>query len=128
VPPAPKAAHAEARSLDEAGPVDDAESGTPGFAAAPDSEQRYRALRARRPSTLNESRRLREEWRLYASAHPSSEHADEARVQVIEQGLRAYALGGLATDQETAQRDGTAYLERADAAQSARVRALLEGQ
>ena len=70
-------------------------------------------------------RELREAWRAYALAHPTGARADEARVRVVESGVAAYRLGGDPEDLSRARADAAAYLQRKDAAQAERVRALL---
>ncbi len=44
------------------------------------AELRYRALLARRASTVAEARSLREDWSAFAQSDPAGPHADEARV------------------------------------------------
>jgi hypothetical protein len=118
--PAAVGAVASARSAELASGVADEKAG---LRAA---ERRFEQLEAEHPRTLEEWRRLREEWRAFATAFPHSPRADEARVRTVEAGLEAWRVGGRAQDRAVLQRDIDAYLERPDAAQAARVRALLD--
>jgi hypothetical protein len=89
-----------------------------------DAERRFEQLAASRPRTLDEWRRLREDWRAFATEFPQSSRADEARVLSIEAGLEALRAGGDAADSALFRRDREAYLERSDALQKPRVRGL----
>jgi hypothetical protein len=84
----------------------------------------FRALLDHRPATIAEARGLREAWRAFAQGAPEAE-ADEARVRVIESGREAYRLSSERVDLDQLRRDATAYLKRADAHQTQRVRAVL---
>jgi hypothetical protein len=85
----------------------------------------FAALLAERPTTLEAARGLRDKWRAFLEQSPPARQADEARVQLVETGLRACELSNDPLDRSLARRDGEAYLRRPDAAQGARVRALL---
>lgn len=76
--------------------------------------------------TGDEARRRREAFRKMVGERPDDASSDEARVGVIEEGVRAFRLEGRAEDRAQAERDGRAYLARPDALQAARVRALLK--
>ncbi|MET0553240.1 MAG: zf-HC2 domain-containing protein [Vicinamibacteria bacterium] len=76
--------------------------------------------------TADEARRRREAFRRMAGERPDDASLDEARVGVIEEGVRAFRLEGRAEDRAMAERDGRAYLARPDALQAPRVRALLK--
>jgi hypothetical protein len=89
------------------------------------AEARYRALLARRPSSVEEARALRESWRAFAQSEPTGPRADEARVRVIEVGAQAFRLSGEEQDRATVAKDANAYLARPDAAQTERVRTIL---
>jgi hypothetical protein len=89
------------------------------------AELRYRALLARKASTVTEARSLREDWSAYAQSDPAGPHADEARVSQIEAGAAAYRLSGDADDRAALEGAAADYLARSDARQAARVRALL---
>jgi Putative zinc-finger len=93
--------------------------------AAGAAELRYRALLARKASTVAEARALREDWSAYAQSDPAGPHADEARVYQIEAGAAAYRLSGDADDRAALERAAADYLARSDARQAGRVRALL---
>jgi len=92
-----------------------------------DAEQAYRALAAERPHEGEGWRRLREAWRAFARTHASHPLGDEARVRVVETGVEAWRVGADPADLARVREDAAAYLSRRDAAQAARVRALLEG-
>jgi anti-sigma factor RsiW len=79
------------------------------------------------PPTADALRARREAWRAFALRHPEGAPADEARVRVVEMGLAAWRLGGEDKDLRRAREDAAAYLRRPDAAQAARVRALVAG-
>lgn len=93
--------------------------------AAAGAEATFRDLAGRTPRTPDEARALRESWRGLAGRLADPAEADEARVRVIEAGLRAYRLGGDPEDLGLARRDAAAYMERADGLQKQRVRAAL---
>ena len=90
------------------------------------SDLDYRRLEDARAIRLEDWRALRERWRAFASAHPGSPHADEARVQVVACGLEALRAGRDDADLAAMERDAAAYLARPDAQQRPRVRSLLE--
>jgi hypothetical protein len=87
-------------------------------------EARFQALARRKAHSAAEARTLREEWRAFSEKATGLE-ADEARVRVIEAGVLAYGLSRDAADLARLRSDGAAYLQRPEAAQAARVRALL---
>lgn len=76
--------------------------------------------------SAEEARARREAFRKMALERPDEAAADEARVGIVAEGVRAYRLEGRAGDRALAERDGRAYLARPDARQKPRVRALLE--
>lgn len=96
------------------------------FAQAPPEETRYRALLARRTASAAEDRQLHDEWRALVASYPTGAHADEARVRALEALLSAYRREGEARDRERLREEASQYLQRSDAAQPGRVRALLE--
>lgn len=87
-------------------------------------EGRFSALLARKATSVAEARALREEWRAFAEKAQGA-LADEARVRAIEAALLAWGLSKDAADLARLRGDAAAYLQRPDAAQTARVRALL---
>jgi hypothetical protein len=89
------------------------------------SEDEFQSLDARRPGTAEEWRRLREDWRRFASAQPNGPRGDEARVRSIEAGYEAWRAAGDAADEALFRRDASAYLARDDAAQKPRVTRLV---
>ncbi|HSB62026.1 MAG TPA: hypothetical protein VLI67_09920, partial [Vicinamibacteria bacterium] len=93
--------------------------------AAPGDEAAYRRLLPAPPEAAAALRARREAWRSFAARYPDSRHADEARVRVVETGAAAWRLGGDPRDLSRAREDAAAYLDRADAAQAARVREVL---
>jgi hypothetical protein len=94
-------------------------------AEAPATKLKFRTLLDEVPQTVEGARRLREEWRAFLAQGPSARQADEARVRIIEVGLRAFRLSNDPADLLLARRDAEAYLRRDDAAQGHRVRSLL---
>jgi Putative zinc-finger len=96
------------------------------FAQAPTEETRYRALLARRTESAGEDRLLHDQWRAFAASYPAGAHADEARVRALDALLSAYRREGEARDRERLREEAGLYLQRADAAQAGRVRAILE--
>jgi anti-sigma factor RsiW len=92
----------------------------------PRSEEDYAKLAARRPKDAAEARALRESWRAWANAHPEGAPGDEARVRALEAGAEAWRLGRDPRDLARLRQDAEAYLQRPDALQKDRVRALLE--
>lgn len=74
------------------------------------------------PRSVQEARTLREHARERARRRPEGAEGDEARLQVVEAGARAYELGGDPRDLETLKADAAAYLERRDARHVDRVR------
>jgi len=89
------------------------------------AEAEWRRLDASRPRTPAEWRRLREEWRRFVARDPGSPQADEARVRMIEAGREAWRASSDPADEALFRKDAAGYLDRGDAAQSERVRALL---
>ena len=96
------------------------------FAQTPTEETRYRSLLARRTVSAAEDRQVHDEWRAFVASYPSSPRADEARVRALEALLSAYRRDGEARDRERLREEAGLYLQRSDAAQAPRVRALLE--
>ena len=96
------------------------------YAQAPAEETRYRALLARRTATAAEDRQLHDEWRALAASFPAGARADEARVRALDALLSAYRRAGEARDRERLREEAGLYLQRADAEQAGRVRAILE--
>jgi hypothetical protein len=96
------------------------------FAQAPTEESRYRALLARRTATAVEDRQLHDEWHALAASFPTGTHADDARVRALDALLSAYRRDGEARDRERLREEAGLYLQRGDAAQAGRVRAILE--
>ena len=95
-------------------------------APATDPEAEYGRLRTRSAHTMKDARILREAWRTFSLRYPDSPHADEARVRVIEAGVEVIRQGGDPADRDALERDAARYLEREDAAQKPRVRALVD--
>jgi hypothetical protein len=89
-------------------------------------EARYRMLRTRTPATAAEARELRLEWRAFAESILGQAHADDARVAAIEVAVQAFRFSASDEDRATAAADARAYLDRSDAPQAERVKALLE--
>jgi len=96
------------------------------FAEAPTEDARYRALLARRPASASEDRQLHDAWRAFAASYPTSPRSDEARVRALDALLSAYRRDGEARDRERLREEAALYLQRSDAAQAPRVRAILE--
>jgi hypothetical protein len=116
---APVVASLEAASANEA-------RGPAGRAVAADEGGRaFRRLDAIRPVSAEEWRRLRDEWRAFAAAHPEGRRADEARVRAIEAACQAWLASGDERDEEAFRRDAAAYLGAADAQQKPRVERLV---
>ncbi len=92
------------------------------------TEDEIALLRARGRSaalTPEELRALRDDWRGFAARNPTGARGDEARLQVIELGYRAFRASDDARDGEVFMRDARTYLERGDGLHDERVRALL---
>jgi anti-sigma factor RsiW len=122
---APKAREAQAQEAGTLSGALAAERATADAAGVPLGPQaRYHALLAKKAGSAAEARALREEWRALSEKALGGE-ADEARVRAIEAGVVAYGLGHDERDLARLRSDAAAYLERPDAAQAARVRALL---
>jgi hypothetical protein len=96
------------------------------LAQASGQEARYRVLLARQPASAAAARTLHDDWTAFAKAHADGPRADEARVRALEALLSAYRSGGEARDLQQLQEEAALYLQRRDAAQAPRVRALLE--
>jgi hypothetical protein len=90
--------------------------------AARAADDGFRAAAAIPLTSAEGARRALAAWRAYAAAHPDS---DEARVRIVEAAVAVHRATGDAADRAAAQREGEAYLRRADAADAARVRAAL---
>jgi hypothetical protein len=106
------------RMADRAAPA--RKAGALGF-----EEDDYAQLASRRPTTAVQARALRESWRAWAIAHPAGARGDEARVRALEAGAEAWRLGRDPRDLAQLRAEAEAYLQRADALQKDRVRALL---
>jgi hypothetical protein len=102
----------------EAAPSDDERQRSP-------EETAYRRLLTPTPQTRAALRERREAWRAFERRFPAGAHADEARFRVVETGVAAFRAGKDAGDLARAREDAAAYLDRDDASQAARVRALL---
>jgi hypothetical protein len=85
----------------------------------------FRRLDAARPRSVEEWRRLRDEWNAFAASRPDGPRADEGRVRAILAGRQAWLSGGGADDETAFRRDVAGYLERTDALQKDRVKRLL---
>lgn len=85
----------------------------------------YRDLLVRTPRDAAEARSLRDSWRRLSLEAAGLQEADEARVRVIQMGLLAWRFEQRPEDRSLAEKDATAYLARADARQTARVRDML---
>jgi putative zinc finger protein len=96
------------------------------LAQAPGEEARYRGLLARQPASADAARKLHDDWAAFAKAHAEGPRADEARVRALDALLSAYRRGGAARDRQRLREEAALYLQRSDAAQAPRVRALLE--
>jgi hypothetical protein len=96
------------------------------LAQAPGEEARYRGLLARRPASADAARKLHDDWTAFANAHADGPRADEARVRALDALLSAYHTGGEARDLQRLREEAALYLQRSDAAQAPRVRAMLE--
>jgi anti-sigma factor RsiW len=77
------------------------------------------------PRTAGEWRRLRGEWLAFAASYPAEGRADEARVRAVEAAFEAARASGAAADRSAFTAEAAAYLQRPDAAQRERVRALV---
>jgi hypothetical protein len=102
--------------------------GVGGSVAAPklvDAEAEWRRLDTARPRSPAEWRRLREDWRRFVVRDPAGPQADEARVRIVEAGREAWRASSDPADEAIFRRDAADYLERDDAAQKERVRALV---
>jgi hypothetical protein len=94
-------------------------------AASPAPRLRFRDLVAEVAESVDDARRLREQWRAFVAQGAPFRQADEARVRIVEVGIRAFRLSNDPADLLLARRDAEAYLRRDDAAQGDRVRSLL---
>jgi hypothetical protein len=93
---------------------------------APGEEARYRALLARQPASADAARKLSDDWTAFAKAHADGPRADEARVRALDALLSAYRAAGEPRDLQRLRGEAALYLQRSDAAQAPRVRAILE--
>jgi hypothetical protein len=96
---------------------------TPGAPAPVEAE--FDALKAREAGSLDELRRVREEWRSFLSRHPQGPRADEARVEMIAVSVEIAVRTRAVADEAEARGQARAYLARSGAAQKERVRALV---
>ncbi len=94
-------------------------------AASPAPRLRFRDLLAEVADSVEDARRLREQWRAFGAQGAPFRQADEARVRIVEVGIQAFRLSNDPADLLLARRDAEAYLRRDDAAQGDRVRSLL---
>ena len=85
----------------------------------------FGSLLAEAPSSAEEARRVRERWRAFLLQAPPASEADEARVRLVEVGIKAWQLSNDPADLSLLKRDAEDYLRRDDAAQGDRVRRLL---
>jgi hypothetical protein len=85
----------------------------------------FASLLAEAPRSADEARRVRERWRAFLLQSPPASEADEARVRLVEVGLKAWQLSNDPADLNLLKSDAEAYLRRDDAAQGDRVRRLL---
>jgi hypothetical protein len=85
----------------------------------------YPSLLAEAPASAEEARRIRGRWRAFLEQSPPARQADEARVRVVEMGVRAWRFSNDPADLALLRQDAESYLRREDAAQGERVRALL---
>jgi hypothetical protein len=86
----------------------------------------YRSLLALSPEDAAQARRAREEWRAFVALEPPAPEADEARVRLVEMGVKAWRFSNDPRDLVLLRQDAQAYLRRDDAAQGDRVRRLLD--
>jgi hypothetical protein len=93
--------------------------------AADEGGRLFRRLDATRPTSAEEWRRLRDDWRAFAAAHPEGRRADEARVRAIEAACQAWLASGDERDEEAFRRDAAAYMSAPDAQQKPRVERLV---
>jgi hypothetical protein len=93
--------------------------------AADEGGRNFRRLDAVRPTSAAEWRRLRDDWRALAAAHPEGRRGDEARVRAIEAACQAWLASGDERDEEAFRLDAAAYLGAADAQQKPRVERLV---
>ena len=96
-----------------------------GALEATGGQGRFQLLARRTVSSAPEARSLRDAWRAFARDEAAGPHADEARVRAIEAGAEAWRRGRDESDRAETLKDGRAYLERPDAVQADRVRAVL---
>jgi hypothetical protein len=93
---------------------------------ASSGEASFQRLTTAVSRTLPGLRERREAWREFSHEFPNGPRADEARVRVIETGAEAWRVGADPIDLARVREDAAGYLARGDAAQAARVRAVLE--
>jgi putative zinc finger protein len=111
-----------ARERDEQG----LRAGALANSAPPADEQEFSRLAAPAAQTVGALRARREAWRTFVRLYPASPRADEARVRLVETGAAVWRLGRDPRDRERVREDAAAYLDGRDAAQKARVHAVLE--
>lgn len=91
-----------------------------------EGEARFARLAAIEPGSAAEWRGLRDAWLSFAAADPAGPRADEAQVRAIEAGCEAWRASGSERDGAACRQAQGDYLDRPDAAQKARVRALTD--
>ena len=113
------AASAESRAKGtDAAPADELEPRESARAA-------FARLAAAAPRTALEWRRAGRGWQAFADEHPGDRRADDARVRAVEAAFEAWRAGGEAADRRAFETGALGYLARDDAAQRARVEALV---
>jgi hypothetical protein len=123
-PPAARLQSKSAREKDGAGLREEVARSDEAGGDSP--EGGYQRLLVAPAQSLAALRARREAWRAFALRFPESPRADEARVRVVETGAAAWRLGHDPDDRARVREDAAAYLRKTDAAQKARVRAVLE--
>jgi hypothetical protein len=124
---APQAAKEEMQETSAGGRAGEAKARRKAVGAleATGGEGRFQTLSRRTVSSAAEARSLRDAWRALAD-EATGARADESRVRAIEAGLEAWRMGREERDRAQAREDARAYLDRPDALQPDRVRAVLK--
>ena len=91
-----------------------------------EGEAWFARLAAIEPGSAVEWRGLRDAWSAFAAADPAGRRADEARVRAVGAGCEAWRASGLERDGAACRQALSDYLDRPDAAQKARARALAD--